>query len=131
MSNTMKETTETSLRTVVTGWRSKAKQLINQAEAMELRASHQGEYGSPAASMWRAVSMCLSDCARELEASMICPQGSRETSVDDDRASSPSYHGHLRCKKCGEVHWMHGDCKFPENETSPSVDATKIKSWKQ
>jgi hypothetical protein len=101
---------------VVTRWRSKAKQLINQAEAMELRASHQGEYGSPAASMWRAVAMCLSDCAREVELSMSCPQGSRKTSVDDDRASSPSYHGHPRCQKCGEVHWMHGECISSANK---------------
>ncbi len=66
---------------LVTGWKSKAKQLINQAEAMELRASHQGEYGTAAAPMWRAVAICLSDCARELESCLPEAESFRFSSV--------------------------------------------------
>jgi hypothetical protein len=33
------------------------------------------------------------------------------------RASSPSYHGHPRCQKRGEGHWMHGECISSANDT--------------
>jgi hypothetical protein len=56
---------------------------MNQAEEMENHPH--------LAPIWRAVALCLRDCAKELE-SMSGPQGSRKTSVDDDRARSPMMH---------------------------------------
>lgn len=79
---TLAEEMERERSAIIQGWRSKAKQILEQAENM-------GAKYREMPSLWRIVAGTLHDCANELQNTRSCPEGSRKTSVDDDCASSP------------------------------------------
>jgi hypothetical protein len=80
-------------------------------------------YGDGASLMHPRLTMAIT-AARKTVDEIINerPERESETSVHDECARSPSYHGHTRCAKCNEVHWMHGDCKSSENAERTCAD---------
>ena len=79
-------------------WRGKAETLESQADAM-------GPQYETLPGMWRIVAGTLRDCANDLE-SMSGPQGSRKTSVDDDRARLFVARAVRICDGCRRSHWQ-------------------------
>ena len=73
-------------------------------------------YGDGASMMHPRLTMAIGAARKTVDEILNeRPERESETSVHDECARSPSYHGCTRCAKCNEVHWMHGECNSPEN----------------